>query len=71
MNTFKKLSNDARSPSQALRQPDAQAMDTKQKVCAAEQDRNLHSTKLQAHLGSDSMSAVSVQDFSLEAAATH
>ena len=64
LNTYKKLSNDARSRSQALRQPDAQAMDMKLKVSTAEQERDLHSTKLQGHLGSDSMSTVSVQDFS-------
>jgi len=71
LNTFKKLSNDARIPSQALRQPDAQATDIKLKVSTAEQERELHSTQLQGHLGSNSMSAVLVQDFSLEAAATH
>ena len=71
MNTYKKLSNDAGSPSQALRQPDAQATDMKLKVFTAEQERDLHPTNLQGHLGSDSMSAVSVQDFPLEAAAIH
>jgi len=46
-------------------------MDMKLKVCTAEQERDLYSTKPQGHLDSNFMRAILVQDFSLEAAATH